>query len=317
MKRIFYIILLFLVVIAVSTQLFQQSGSAPVKVRIAKGMSSRKIAQVLADHHVIRSPVLFLVLARISGRAKDFKHGLYLLETGRYWKTIDQLSKGLNSNIKVTIPEGWSSWKIAERLYQSGIITDMNSFEAMVQQLKVEGRLFPETYSFEPESDPQDIIQEMEDQFKYHYTPQMTQRAHELKMTDLQVLTLASIIEREAQIRTEKPLISSVYHNRLAQRKLLQADPTVQYALSRGKEWKKGLTYKDLKIKSPYNTYQNIGLPPAPICNPGLESIQAALYPAQTESLYFFADGTGGHNFSKSYREHMQKQGIRSREAGK
>ena len=127
-------------------------------------------------------------------------------------------------------------------------------------------------------------------------------------MTEDQILVLASIIEREARVDDERAVIASVYHNRLRKRMALEADPTVQYALSDGQFWKERLTKKDLKVKSPYNTYLRPGLPPGPVCNPGLKSIQAALHPASTDYLYFVADGAGRHRFSTNLKSHIEFQ---------
>ena len=131
-------------------------------------------------------------------------------------------------------------------------------------------------------------------------------------------LALASIIEREAAVDDERPVISSVYRNRLKKRMALEADPTVQYAIGKGRTWKERILYKDLKVKSPYNTYLNRGLPPGPICSPGLASIRAALNPAETPYLYFVADGTGRHQFFKDHRSHIlwQKQNRKKRRTG-
>jgi UPF0755 protein len=141
-------------------------------------------------------------------------------------------------------------------------------------------------------------------QFKKQYTEPERRRARELKMNTVQVITLASLIEKETGVKPERPLISGVFHNRLQKSMLLQCDPTVIYALRLTNAYKGSLTYADLKKDSPYNTYVTPGLPPAPICNPGKDSIQAALYPVGTDKLYFVSKNDGTHYFSATLAEH-------------
>lgn len=280
----------------------------PILVKIDRGSSTKQIAKIVKEKKILHSPTFFLFLSKVTGKSRSFNHGTYILERGHYWKTIRTLELGLTYKIKVTIPEGWSSYQVAERLKKKGIIDDLESFILYVKAAGYEGYLFPESYFFEPMTQPGTIVQAMVHQFKKNYMEEWVHRANELKMTELQIVTLASIIEREAQMDSERAFISSVYHNRLKKKMLLEADPTIQYALSDGRFWKPRLTYRDLNVKSLYNTYHRMGLPPFPICNPGLKSIQAALYPAETDFLFFVADGKGGHNFFKSYREHIRKQ---------
>lgn len=286
------------------------SDPNPVLLRVPKGASSVQIIRMLEENQAIRSPFFFKLLMRLSFRPVSFRHGTYQLEKNHYSKTLRQLKQGLTYRIKVTFPEGWSSYQIAERLEKNGIVASPEPFYLFAKQNELEGTLFPETYYFEPQSDEESIAGEMTRQFARNYGAEFKARAAELKLTDRQVLTLASIIEREARVDSERATISSVYHNRLRVRKMLEADPTVQYAISEGRFWKERLTYKDLDSKSPYNTYRRVGLPPGPICNPGIESIRAALYPAKTDFLYFVADpdGSGVHHFSRTYEQHMQKQ---------
>lgn len=280
----------------------------PITVSIDKGWSAVQIAKKLEENKIIRSPSFFRFVSKITGKSKRFKHGIYRFEKNSYWKIITQLENGKTYKKKVTIPEGWTAYQIAERLQENGIITDIEAFVQTVKEHQFEGMLFPETYFFEPLIKEKDAAEEMVQQFHLKYPEDFKSQAKELKMTDRQILTLASIIEREAQDDSERPVISSVFHNRLKKRKYMESCATVQYALSDGKWWKEKLIYKDLNVVSPYNTYRHLGLPPGPICNPGLKSIHAALYPAKTDFLYFVADGTGKHNFFATYREHIQKQ---------
>lgn len=308
-------VLFFFIVIALSSVFLYhrvqpsfRPDPQPVLIKIAKGSSAQQVARLLVDKKIIHSPSFFLMLSKISGKSKSFKSGFFLFERGRYWEIIRKLELGLTYRIKVTIPEGWSAYQIAERLKEEGIIDDAEIFVGQVKQKRLEGKLFPETYFFDPESDAANVINSMAAQFKKHFSDELARRAKEIKMTQLQVITLASIVEREAHLDAERPLIASVYRNRLKKGMLLEADPTVQYALGQGRVWKERLFYKDLNVSSPYNTYRRSGLPPGPICNPGMRSIMAALYPAETKYLYFVADGKGGHHFSVTLQEHLHKQ---------
>jgi UPF0755 protein len=285
----------------------------PVQVTVPKGASVRQIAQILGDRGVVDSPFFFRALAKVSGRDRKAKSGEYLLERGRYWKAVRMISEGRTVKTRVTIPEGWSAWQIAEKFRESGILENSEDFAAIVERNGLEGRLFPETYFFDTPTAPEAVLEGMSEQFHANWPPEFEARAQALKMTQGEVLTLASIIEREAQVAEERPVIASVYHNRLKKRMLLEADPTVQYALGKGRVWKDRVLYADLKVDSPYNTYRRRGLPPAPICNPGRKSIEAALHPAETDYLYFVADGTGRHSFFTNLKDHLKKVAERRR----
>jgi UPF0755 protein len=166
----------------------------------------------------------------------------------------------------------------------------------------LEGFLMPETYSFYWETDEREIIERMLEGFDSFYNnDSLLKRQNELEMTQLKILTLASIVEAESNVDSERPIIAGVYWNRLRKKMRLEADPTVQYALREGRR----LNYQDLDIDSPYNTYRHTGLPPGPINNPGKSSILAALYPQRHDYLYFVATGVGGHFFAKSYSNHQ------------
>jgi UPF0755 protein len=167
----------------------------------------------------------------------------------------------------------------------------------------MEGYLFPDSYFVYERSSPSEIIGIFYNGFKKFMTDSLRARADSMGFSIHEVLTLASIVEGETNKTEEMPQIASVYLNRLKKGMKLEADPTVQYLQPNG--WKR-LLYKDLKIKSPYNTYLNTGLPPGPINNPGRDAIHAVLYPADTEYLFFVANGAGGHNFSKTYSQHLR-----------
>ena len=254
-----------------------------------------------------------------------FKSGLYLMNKtkaifpGKYQikgiRNIGDLIKLITApsgeKIKVTIIEGWELYKIIEEI-DSKMNIDAYKFEQLCKDLNfmstlnikapsLEGFLFPDTYYFLSSNLEEDIIQIMVNQFFHHYDKSLQFFANRREMSMLEVVTMASIIQGEAMYENEMKKISSVYHNRIKKGMLLQADPTVQYAIP-GKNIK--LYYKHLKIDSKYNTYKYKGLPPGPINSPGLEALKAAIAPLTTNYLYFVADGTGYHTFSKTIDEH-------------
>ena len=169
--------------------------------------------------------------------------------------------------------------------------------------ISLEGFLYPSTYYFDENSSEKEVLSTMLSQFNKVYTEKLKDRQKELNMTTEQVINLASIVEKEAVLDEDRPIIASVFYNRLKIGMPLQSDATIQYIF---KERKKIVTYKDLEIDSPYNSYKNKGLPPTPIASPGIESIEATLYPEKTEYLYFVAKMDGGNNYSTSYEDHLK-----------
>ena len=180
-----------------------------------------------------------------------------------------------------------------------------DDFELLKQKdiKPLEGFLYPSTYYFEEDAKPKDIIKEMLKLFKKNYTEELQKKQKERNMTLQEVVNLASIVEKEAVIDEDRPIIASVFYNRLDKDMPLQSDATIQYIF---KERKKIVTYKDLEIDSPYNSYKNKGLPPTPIASPGIKSIEATLYPEKTEYLYFVAKMDGGNNYSTNYEDHLK-----------
>jgi len=309
LKRFFALLFLSIIIILVwwVHPSFKKDPN-PVLIEIPQGVSAREIAKILEEKGVIRSPLFFLFLSRGTGKSLRLKPGPYLLERNRYWQSIRKLEAGRTASTKFTIPEGLTSYEIAQKLRREGLLQSATSFLELVKLNSAEGRLYPETYFFIKNSKPEELFQRMIQMFNQNFNSSYEARSKELNLTQSQILILASIIEKEAEVDEERATISSVYHNRLRKGMLLQADPTVQYALSHGKYWKGRLTYKDLKVNSPYNTYQHGGLPPGPICNPGKKSIEAALFPAQTNFLYFVSTGNKTHYFFTNYKEHLQIQ---------
>jgi UPF0755 protein len=283
-------------------------------VTIPSGASFRTAVDSLVNAGVVRNKWAFQLAGRLLGYTKSVKKGKYLFASGR--SNLDIL-RDINIGrswliIHVTIPEGWRIEKIAQR-YRHDLGIDSEKIVSLCHNEKfihgqgigassMEGYLLPETYSFYWQTDEQEILGRMLDGFKRFYTDSLLERQKHLNATQLEILTLASIVEAESSIDSDRPIIAGVYWNRLRKRMRLEADPTVQYAL--GEE--KRLRFKDLNINSPYNTYRHRGLPPGPINNPGKFSILAALFPEQHGYLYFVATGTGGHYFARTYTDHQK-----------
>lgn len=275
-------------------------------VEITVGMSATQIARVLTKEKIIKKPGAFLYFLRLSGSTKDLKSGRYYISPGQNYLTlIKSLVKGSDIFVRVTIPEGFTAEQIARRLYENKIINDKGDFIKKIKERELRGFLFPETYNFSPGDRIDDIIAAMKKQFFKVFTESYRKRAKESGYTIKEIITLASLIEKEAKVPDERPVISAIFHKRLKKRIYLESCASVLFAIGKHKD---RLRYKDLEIDSPYNTYKNFGLPPTPICNPGEESLRAALYPADTDYLYFFSKGDGFHIFSTAYEEHLRLQ---------
>jgi len=258
---------------------------------------------VLKDRGVILSATWFRLLVKITGTGKRIMPGEYSL---RGYMSAEEVLWRLThsvyvSSVKVVLPEGWRMEQVAERLEANGI-TPAAAFVELARAQNLEGYLFPSTYNLEKKMPPQEVINLLKSEFDRQIRP-LFSKGFAPELDERKTLIIASIVEREAVDDTERPLIAAVYLNRYRRRMPLEADPTTQYALG---YWKKGITYKDLKVKSPYNTYVVGGLPPGPICSPGRSSVQAALAPANFDALYFVADRKGKHIFNASFKEHLK-----------
>jgi UPF0755 protein len=286
----------------------------PIRVEIPERLSARQTAELLGRQRVVVSVFVFRVFLKITHFDRRLKPGTYTLRVHE-WPTVvvRKLTLGLNDDLKVTIPEGFRASQIAERLAADGI-ANANDFEAYAKLRKLEGRLFPSTYHFPPGYGVERAAARMTEAFDRESGAAYAAANPKPWLNLEQTLILASIVEREAVLPQERPVIAAVYLNRLKKHMPLQADPTVQYALG---FWKQGLTRDDLKAQSPYNTYAHAGLPPGPICNPGLGSFMAALKPAETRALYFVADTKGGHIFSETNEEQNDARRLRKRELKK
>jgi UPF0755 protein len=278
-----------------------------VRVEIPERLSARQTAELLGQKRVVPSVFLFRVFMKLTRFDRRLKPGTYTLRV-REWPTVvvRKLTLGLNDDLKITIPEGFRASQIAERLAADGI-ADARDFEAYAKLRKLEGRLFPSTYHFPPGYGAERAAARMVEAFDREVAAAYAAADPKPWLSLDQTLIVASIVEREAALPQERPIIAAVYLNRLKKRMPFQADPTVQYALG---FWKKGLTRDDLKTPSPFNTYLHQGLPPGPICSPGLGSFQAVLKPADTRALYFVADTKGGHIFSETNEEHAEARRL-------
>lgn len=303
----------------------------PVRFTIAPGELPATVAARLEKQGLITDAEVFLNLVKYKKVATKIQAGEYVLrKTMTMDEIIEAIQHGLARMITITIRPGWRAEEIADYLATLGLKNyQRDQFLRLVREGKfdyaflkdrpknalpsLEGYLFPETYNVPYDIANDTLIALMLETFGQRVSDKTRQQIAAQKMTLYEAVTLASIVEREAVAASERPIIASVFLNRLKKKMFLQADSTAQYALgyqSATKQWwKSPVTIEELaSVNSPYNTYRNLGLPPGPICNPSLASIVAVAEPAQTEYLYFFSKGDGTHAFAKTYEEHLQNQ---------
>ncbi len=283
-------------------------------VTIAAGSSLRQIADGLADHGLIRHRTMFVAYVKWWQPGPHLQAGEYALRASMSPTQIaDILRQGKVRHYSLTIPEGLTVREVAaivaeQQFGDAETIQALMSDQAFIASLNLEtpsleGYLFPDTYHLPRSISEKSLLTLMVDTLRKNYTNEIAARAEQLGFTQHQVLTLASLIEKEAQVDDERPLISAVYHNRLRKNMRLQCDPTVIYAL--GERFDGNIRKRDLKVDSPYNTYRYAGLPPGPIANAGRRSLEAAVNPAPVDYLYFVATGSKGqHKFSHTLPEH-------------
>lgn len=287
---------------------------APIRVIVPKGASFSTATDSLNKAGLVGSKFFFKLYARAKQTDRNIKPGTYLIKRGTPWSEIIAALHGGHGLVNtITIPEGFTIAQITPLLAQalSVPVDSVNAAvhdTAMIHRLAIptktlEGYLFPDTYAFPDGTKPRVAVLEMVKRFEREWKPEWTAQLAKDSVTRHQAVTLASIVEREAKIPAERPVIAAVYLNRLRRGMLLQADPTVQYA--KGKHTPRVLN-KDLEIDSPYNTYKYAGLPPGPIASPGGPSLIAALYPANVSYLYFVAAPDGHHEFRNTLPEHEQ-----------
>jgi len=303
------IILIFLYVVL----WFSVSKPCEVFVRVEEGRTAAQLAAHLRDSGVLLRKNIFLKLTALLNVDRELKYGAYKFYSSEpMFNVVSELKKGRGLLMKVTVPEGWRSAQIAERLDANEII-GMDEFLEYTEKNKLEGFLFPETYYFSPGMSAEEICSVFRKQFNSVFTPALAENAKECGLTLYKAVILASIIEKEAKTISEKFLISGILHNRLRKRWRLESCATVRFALEK---WNKPLSIEDTFVKSKYNTYRHRGLPPAPICNPGAVALAAAVTPEETEMMFFVAASSGTHRFSKYFDQHVKKKFKRKKGNG-
>ena len=293
----------------VSTTVLPQT---PQTVEIKSGSSFVRIANQLEQAGIISDSRRFTLLARWRKATSRIHAGEYLFETAaKPDEILARLVSGDIRKFQVTIPEGFNLREIATRLEKTGLgsvaeFLALCNDAAFIKALQIdadslEGYLFPETYTYTSATTPKLLLEAMVAQLNTQLHPRLLESAKALKLDRHQLLSLASIIQKEAGNVMEMPLISAVFHNRLQRGIPLQADPTVIYGIA---DFDGNLTRKHLETPTPYNTYRKRGLPPGPIASPGLFALQAAVNPAASKALYFVARGDGTHEFSTTLQDH-------------
>lgn len=285
-----------------------------VLFEIQSGKTFRAICKDLEEKKLVNYWWAIEVLARLKRGDAQVKAGEY--ELNRAMKPQELLKKLLSGEVyqrRVTLKEGQSIWEFGAELEKAGLVTKAEFDAAVVNQelldragiaaKSFEGYLFPETYNFSRPIKPEEIIWRMLEEGEKRWPIEYTDQADNLRMSRHEILTLASIIEKESGVAEEQPIISSVLHNRLKQGMKLQADPTVIYGIP---NFNGNLTKQDLETPTPYNTYVNFGLPPGPVGSPSETAVKAALFPQETPYLFFVADRHGRHVFSTTLEEHNE-----------
>jgi len=287
-----------------------------VMVVVKPGMATQAIGELLYEKGLIKNVLLFRIVAKLEGAEGSLKAGEYALSKAMTVnEMIGKLARGETAYKQFTIPEGFTIDQIAAFLEKNNLASaaKYKAFAAGYApynyispaanaKYKAEGFVFPDTYRIAAGTSEEQLVKMMMSQFDSQFTPAMRQRAAELGLSVREVVILASLVEKEAQVAAERPVIAGVFMRRLKLEMPLQSCATIQYILGYPKP---ELTVQDTELPSPYNTYQNMGLPPGPIASPGLAAIKAVLYPADTEFLYFFANKDGSHVFSRTYDEHL------------
>lgn len=327
-KKIVVFLIAILVLIIVTTfVVIQQMGpynknnKEDIVIDIPTGSTLSQVTNILKENNLIKNKTLFKLYVRVNNNSSKLKSGKYLFnQTYSNKEIIKDLSKGkvYNDGIKITVPEGSTSFEIMDVLVKNKL-GEKNVYEELINNPKefkgkfkflddekiksLEGFLYPSTYYFNEKQSEKEVLEHMLETFDSKYTDKLQKKQNELNKSLYEVINLSSIVEKEAVLDEDRPIIASVFYNRIKINMPLQSDATIQYIF---KERKKSITYNDLKIDSPYNTYKVVGLPPTPIANPGIKSIEAVLYPENTEYLYFVATIEGGNTYSKTYEEHVK-----------
>jgi UPF0755 protein len=308
--------------LALAVYLFQllehpRAPASPSEVTILFpfGTSTSEIFRRLASEGVVRSAWVAEAYYRLARSATPLQAGEYrFARPTPLSQVIDRMNRGDVVRHAIVVPEGLTAEETFELFWTRGIsrpqafrnaLTNPELISSIARGAPdLEGFLFPDTYEVTRSTSARQIVETMLANFRRQFTPELRERARQSGLTLRDAVTLASIVQKETSLPREAPLIAGVYWNRLRRGMRLQADPTVAYALKRDGKWTGTLYRSDYGYESPYNTYLHDGLPPGPISNPGLAALKAAVSPAKTDFLYFVADRSGGHTFSRTFEEH-------------
>lgn len=291
-----------------------QTGNRKAEIEIPRGSTFRQAVDILYDRKLIRDKNIFLLAGKLTGADRKIRAGFYSI-----WSSMSPfdifkiLRKGQIIEYEIKILEGDSLLEVSGQFEKNGIIKReefmklahdpdfLDSYK--IESKSIEGYIFPDTYRIPKGVSPKEALGSMIGKMREKFSFDILTRMEKMGMTENETLTLASIVEKEAVVDSERPLISAVYHNRLKKKMQLQADPTSIYGIKSSRE---KITREDLLRKTPYNTYQIKGLPPGPIASPGLKSIMAALYPAKVPYIYFVSQDDRTHQFSTTAEEHIE-----------
>ena len=289
----------------------------PVYVKVRSGMTAREIGEELQRRGIVGSKYRFWLMAKLNGYESRFMAGSYAFQRGMdMQEVLDKLVQGESEECEFVIPEGFTVLAIARRLSEEGLVDEKEFLEKAryfapfdyieesdEAKYYVEGFLFPATYKVQADATSDEILKLMTDTFDRRLTLPMRRRAKEQKLSIYELVTLASLVEKEARYEEDRPIIAQVFFKRLRLGMPLQSDASLQYLMDAPKE---DVSIADTKIDSPYNTYQNPGLPPGPVASPGMDSIEAVLHPADTDYLYFVADREGHNHYTYTYADHLR-----------
>lgn len=300
--------------------------SGAVTIAVADGQGLGEIATLVSKGGVVRSGTLFKVVATVSGRARNLRAGAYTFPPGQsLGAVLETLTAGQTDERRVTLVEGWTAQQMGEALAKAGVVsaadfsaaaqtTDTRTlwsdaafdfFEGKPTSASLEGYLFPDTYRFKPAAPAADVVRRLLENFGTRVSAALRAQAAERGRTFFEVLTLASIVEREVAKEEDRRMVADIFWRRLARPMRLESDATVNYAT--GKDLPSP-TLADTQVESSYNTYRNDGLPPGPIGNPGLQSIQAVLNPTPNEYFYFLSGKDGTTYFARTFEGHLQNK---------
>jgi UPF0755 protein len=310
-----FLLIAYGVVVVVARPVSTSPGTSH-SIVIEPGMSAQDIGELLFNKGLIKNVLVFRIAAKIEGMENSLQAGEYeFTQDMTVQKIVSMLAKGETVYRLLVIPEGYTVEQVAD-LIEKNHLGSAAKFKALARNYapfpymetneqvtyKAEGFLFPETYRISKGTNEEQILAILVAQFDKQLMEAMRKKAPETGLSVRQTVILASLIEKEAKMEKDRPVIAAAFLNRLKKDMPLQSCATIQYILGYPKP---ELTVKDTEISSPYNTYQNMGLPPGPVANPGLASLNAALLPAETDYLYFVADANGSHIFSRTYEQHL------------